>query len=411
MTDSDLEEGSSLGKNKSFRSDFNSPHRNAVVGGYWAKSKDYTVCDGFMQATLALLAVAEAGGYTPTNDDCGYVSIDALVYPICFNARHFIELFLKDAIHAISGLNKKRPSDKVKATHELTELWDTFVSTMERDSRLLAFGMPLKEVFMEFAEVDNTSMTFRYPSDLDGKAHLSDLVHINIEVLGTRLRKVFNYADEFTRYLKVLQHEYEQNSYTNKLNRGNIEDIARRLPVYDKWSEDLIYVKEQLCSEFHLSSNDFGKVLELIKHNREFSILIGIELPLEGLPVDVFSRLASIHANEGVYDLITKDEWLRLDAIMAIGYSSHYSEEYDLILKEYSALGLNDYCIEDIVRKAFEDDQILRCGLLTLGQHKLLAALAKALPQLSEPLAEMPETEYSTYLKNAYFKMMRPNPF
>ncbi|WP_126282467.1 hypothetical protein [Burkholderia stagnalis] len=403
-----------LETNKSFRSDFESAHKNAVVSGRWLDDRDSAVREGFMQATLALLAVAESGSYVvPDTDEYGYVSIDALVYPICFNARHFIELFLKDSILAASALNKKITQTKPTPTHELTDLWKIFDTIIARDNRLAASGLLLKEVFLEVAEVDDTSMTFRYPYDLKGNAHLSNIIHINLGVLGRRLREVFNQADEFTYLLKELQHEYAQNTFTEKLHRENIETIARQLPTHDKWAEDLEPIKKQICSEFALSSNDFGKAIKLIKHHREFSALIGLELPLDGLPADVFARLARVYAGEAAHYIITKDEWLRLEAVMAIGYSSSYSEEYDSYLKENSNRDFGDpyhFHPEDIAKRACENDQLLRCGLLTLGQHTLLAALAEALPHLSEPLKNMPRDIRSEKMKKLYTNMMRPNP-
>lgn len=412
MASSFTQEDHQWGRNKSFRSDFeNAPHKNAVVGGRCVDDRNYAVREGFMQATLALLAVAETGSYIdPNTDESGYVSIDELVYPICFNARHFIELFLKDSIQTVAALNKDIAAVKVRATHELTELWNSFVAVIERDRRLAKFGIPLKEVFMEFADVDNTSMAFRYPYDLDGKAHLPDLVHINLRVLGARLKAVFDQTDDFTYFLKELQHEYAQNTFTEKLHRGDIEAIARQLPSYDKWAEDLKSIKKQICNQFDLSSNDFGKAISLVKHHREFSVLIGLELPIEGLPIDVFARLARVHSGEAAHNIIAKSEWLRLEAVMAIGYSSSYSEEYDSYLEENSSRDVDVYHIEEIIRRACEDDQVLRCGLLTLGQYTLLAALVNALPHLSEPLRELPPGAHLERIKKMYANMMRPNP-
>lgn len=398
--------------NKSFRSDFKNAHKNAVVGGRWIEERDDAVREGFMQATLVLLAVASSGSYIDSEtDESGHVSIDTLVYPICFNARHFIELFLKDSIRKISNLNKKIPPIEVKATHDLMGLWDGFSAAIARDSRLQQDGVLLREVFLEVAEIDNTSMAFRYPSDLDGKVHFPDLVHINLGVLGDRLREVFKQADDFIYLLIELKEEYAQCTYTEKLLRGDIEAIARILPAHDKWAEDLGPIKKQICSRFNLSSNEFGKVIKLIKSHREFSALIGLELPLEGLPTDIFARLKRVHAGEAAHSLITKSEWHRLETVMEIGYSSSYSEQYDSYLEEESNDNFeNQFRLEEIVKRACEDNQLLRCGLLTLGQHTLLAALAQALPHLSEPFKPPQCDMDSEAIKKIYAKMSRPNP-
>lgn len=340
-----------------------------------------------MQATLALLAAAAAESYVdPETGEEKYVFVDAIVYPICFNARHFIELFLKDSIQRVSALGPNPTQTGVIATHDLNMLWGEFAAAIARDNRLVELGMPLEEIFKEIADVDNTGMTFRYSRDLDENMHLPDFEHINLGVLGDRLREMFKQAEEFSLYLGILQQEYSQRSFTGKLHRGDIEAIARRLPPYEKWAEQLKSVKKEICGALGLSSNDFSKALVLIRQHREFSALIGLELPLEGLPVDVFARLASIHAGKAAHDVITREEWQRLDAVMEVSRLGSYSEEYDRHLAHISSADYEGpFDPEHIARNAYARNQRLRTGLVKLGQKTLLAALSEAIPHLAGP--------------------------
>lgn len=368
-----------------------------------------------MQATLALLAAAATESYVdPCSDETTCVFIDALVYPICFNARHFMELFLKDSIRSVSALGTNAIEVGVIATHELTGLWDDFATAIARDSRLVELGMPLEEVFKDIAEVDNTGMTFRYSHDLDENMHLPDLEHINLDVLGDRLRKMFKQAEEFSVCLSVLQQEYAQNTFTGKLHRGNIEAIAKRLPPHENWAKELKPVKKEICDQLGLSSNDFCKALVLIKRHREFSSLIGLELPLAELPVDVFTRLARVHSGEAAHDVITKAEWLSLDAVMEISRLGSYSEEYDSYLKHISAPDYEGpFDPAHLVRNAYARNQRLRGGLVKLGQHTLLAALAEAIPHLAEPIKRPPRRtaeEISALAQEMFKPMGRPSP-
>lgn len=244
-------------KNKSFRPDFSNPHQNAIVGEHWPGDLGYAYREGFMQATLALLAVAAAESYVDLNTgETALVFVDALVYPICFNARHFIELFLKDSIRDVSALGSNATQVGVIATHDLTELWVKFAAAIARDCRLVELGMPLEEVFNDIAEGDNTGMTFRYSHDLDENVHLPDIEHISLGVLGDRLRKMFNQVEEFSVCLTVLQQEYAQSTFTGKLHRANLEAVAKRLPPYKKWAEELKPVKKEICDQLGLSSNE-----------------------------------------------------------------------------------------------------------------------------------------------------------
>lgn len=380
-------------KNKSFRPDFSNPHQNAVVGTAWIGDLDYAYREGFMQATLALLAAAASESYAdPITGETRFVFVDALVYPICFNARHFIELFLKDSIRAISALDTNAVQLDVIKTHDLADLWADFATAIARDSRLEKLGMPLEEVFKDIAEIDSTGMTFRYSHDLDAKVHLSDLEHINLGILGERLREMFKQAEEFSLCLTVLHQEYAQSTFTGKLHRADIEFIARRLPPHEKWAEELNPIKAKICDQFGLSSNDFGKALVLIKRHREFCSMIGLELPLEELPTDIFARLARVHAGEITHDAISRDEWLALDAVMEINRMDSYSEEYDQYLKYISSSDYEGpFDPAHIARNAYARNQRLRGGLVKLGQRTLLAALAEAIPQLAEPLKIPPK--------------------
>ncbi len=379
-------------ENKSFRADFSDPYQNATVGPFWIGDLDHAYQLGFKQATLALLAAAAAEFYVdPNTDETVHVYVDALVYPICFNARHFVELFLKDSIRGVSALGANATQVGIIDHHELTELWTSFAAAIKRDNRLVELGMPLEEVFKDIAKVDNTSMTFRYSHDLRENVHLSGIEHINLGVLGDRLRKMFKQAEEFSFCLTVLQQEYAQGTFTRKLHRANIEAIARRLPPHVKWAEELEPVKKEVCVQHGLSSNDFCKALVLIKRHREFTSLIGLELPLAELPVDVFTRFARVHAGDATYDVITRDEWLGMDAVMEISRPDSYSEEYDRYLKRISSPDYEGpFDPAHIVRNAYARNQRLRGGLVKLGQRTLLAALVEAIPHLAEPMKTPP---------------------
>jgi hypothetical protein len=402
-------------KNKSFRTDFSNPHQNALVGPHWIGDISHAYREGFKQATLALLAAATAEFYVdPHTDEDVHVYVDAIVYPICFNARHFLELFLKDSIRGVSALGTNAVQVGVISTHDLSVLWDDFETVITRDSRLVEYGMPMKEVFKDIAAVDNSSMTFRYPHDLNENAHLSDIEHINLGVLGDRLREMFKQAEEFSLLLEILQQEYTQNTFTSKLHRGNIEAIAKRLPSHEKWAEELKPVKKEICDQLRLSSNDFSKALELIKGHREFSNLVGIELPLSELPANVFARLARVHSGEANHDLITRDEWLSLETVMEMSNLYSYSEEYDRYLKYISGPDYEGpFDPAHIVRNAYARNQRLRGGLVKLGQSTLLAALAEAIPHLAQPMKTLSEgttEELSERFQKQLARMVRTNP-
>ena len=69
---------------------------NACVGDNTGSDDDYGYVVGFAQAALALIAVAKQQYFVdPDTNEQVVAYQDALIYPICFTARHHIELFLK----------------------------------------------------------------------------------------------------------------------------------------------------------------------------------------------------------------------------------------------------------------------------------------------------------------------------
>ncbi len=92
----------------------------------------------------------------------------ALVYPIIFNYRQFIELSLEYLIatygHTVG----------VKATwnkHDLEDLWEAFTAVLEGYGchRVEETDPVVAEIVAEFAKVDPASFSYRYPVDTKGK--------------------------------------------------------------------------------------------------------------------------------------------------------------------------------------------------------------------------------------------------
>lgn len=92
---------------------------------------------------------------------------DALVYPVLFNYRQFIELWLKSIIAAYG------PTVDIEAnwkSHNLTKLWNSFSDVLEAyeiDDPTGANPV-VADVVNQFANVDPDSFSYRYPVDTNG---------------------------------------------------------------------------------------------------------------------------------------------------------------------------------------------------------------------------------------------------
>lgn len=371
-------------KNKTFLPGAD-PSLNAVVGNSWPVDKNYSYVLGFEQAVEVLLASAVQELYVdPITQEPKAVYIDALIYPICFCARHFIELFLKRQILLTSSLRGQ--PDNAAGTHDLASLWLRLQSHLPADSRLAPLAAPMGEFISDFAAIDETGETFRYAFDLKDNLHLEGLTHINLGILAERLKSLREYAENFELQMEVLINEYRWRTYTSKLSREEIRQIAKKLPPYKNWgSEDFKPIKSAIQVEFGLSSNDFNRAVCVIKKHREFSCMIGIEIPLEGVSIDIFERLKNISVGAADYESLSNDEWVRLAAICEIGRIDEYSEAYDFLLElykteEYQARAYS----RDVFREMLGRHNRFRTGLKKLGQPTLLSKFEENFPKAPE---------------------------
>lgn len=240
-------------------------------------------------------------------------SIDTLVYPICFNMRHSIELRLKKLWADLTvlskfrmvklreyrneKLNKNRNLDRAKVVtfpdikalqyHDINEIWKSISEYAPViDGRFQEIVYLLTPFIQDIADIDPTGQTFRYPSDNESKTHLLDTPLISIVILQERFSNlknamVFldNLAEQLIReyslcreydavkreYKKDSNREYKRVSHTNKLSYFDIINITYAMSKYkDTPTPYYIEARNDIKREFNLSSNEYGKVVHII---------------------------------------------------------------------------------------------------------------------------------------------------
>jgi hypothetical protein len=123
---------------------------------------------------------------------------DALVYPIVFLYRQYIELRLKEIIR--EGKLLLDEGNKFPMIHRLHDLWPTVKEIIEKvyshedsdDSGALDLT---EHVINEFRAIDPESMSFRYPEDTKGNLPLIGLDYIDIKGLAEMIEEVFMFLD------------------------------------------------------------------------------------------------------------------------------------------------------------------------------------------------------------------------
>lgn len=213
-------------------------------------------------------------------------NIDHLIYPICFNMRHSIELRLKGAIEEITKLSKIKktplPTFDLIGSHNIGNIWTYFKKNANLlDIRFTKLNKVLNNTISDFANIDPTGQTFRYPNSNAKQQHLTEQKVINCVALKSKFAELEHNLDDLIRLTESLIDEYKLGTFTTKLSRVQIFQFVRELPHYDQWSQDFFTeIKNKLKVDYNLSNNDFNKVVIQIKSNYELSHKIGIQKKL-----------------------------------------------------------------------------------------------------------------------------------
>lgn len=219
-------------------------------------------------------------------DESKTIFVDELIYPICFNMRHALELHLKAAIENITIVSRLRgrslPEFPAASTHDLGNIWQYLKANAEvLDKRYSVYLTRLEEFVNDIAVVDSTGQVFRYPFDTENIKHLVDVSIINVIVLQRRFNKLETLLSEFNSLNVFLIDEYACGSFTTKLSRPELFDIALRLPKRNQWgTAEFDIAKAALRDEYGLSSNDYCKALNIIQAHYEMSQHIDVVVPL-----------------------------------------------------------------------------------------------------------------------------------
>lgn len=230
--------------------------------------------------------------------------VDTFIYPICFNMRHAIELFLKAAAVSLEQLTKIRssviPVFDLAGSHDLGNIW-AYVRkhALSFDQRFVKLVEGLDQYVVDVAEIDATGQVFRYPFDLDNNKHLTSVSVINVVILKRRWAIFERLLRSLNRLTDDLLTEYGWGAFTAKLSRLQLARIATTLPSRDRWSSpEFDQAKSAVRKEYNLSSNDFSKALKVIQSRRELAAFCVHVIPIPGLDVAALGRFLDIWLKE-----------------------------------------------------------------------------------------------------------------
>lgn len=275
---------------------------NACVGDN-GNPQIFHYASGFAAAAKTLLECVIA------SEGIG-LTVDTLIYPICFNMRHAVELFLKSTVSHLQTLATIRevrvPSFDMNRTHHLGTIWSYVKdNAVALDVRYNVPVAQLDEYIEDIAKIDATGQVFRYPFDVEQKKHLVDVAVINVVVLLDRFKDLEQRLIDLDRLNTNLIEEYGWGSFTARLSRAQLIEIALTLPPRSRWQEaNFTDVKTALRAKYSLSSGEFSRALCVIQKRYEMAALIGVQLDIRGLSAFVLETFGDIwvkaHGLDGV---------------------------------------------------------------------------------------------------------------
>jgi hypothetical protein len=166
---------------------FDSDYHNNACLNYGFHNLDLYAC-GYKLAADSLVESVNKSGKNQ----------DLLIYPIVFLFRQYFELRLKELIS--EGNKVLNSCSDYEKTHNLERLWEAAFKIIEiiyKDHSGRPYFKLVGDFFAEFSKYDSYSMSFRYPTDREGKNPIENLVYINI-------RKFAEIANEVSEIIEPL---------------------------------------------------------------------------------------------------------------------------------------------------------------------------------------------------------------
>lgn len=385
---------------------------NACVGNN-GNPQQPEYAEGFIDASLSLCKLVV--------EDVSCL-VDCYIYPIAFNMRHGVELWIKYFIIQLVPIRCEIPIDTINltATHDINILWQEFKTNAHlKDGRFKDITDRLDEYINNIGEIDPTAQTFRYPFSNESIKHLTHTPIINIRNLASRLVSLKELLDELRSLIYYLIDEYDTGSYTSKLSRAQLFEMAKALPPKEEWvNEGFKETRDNIKQQFELASNkDCIKAINIIKEHYEMASLINVLIPLKAatyndissflthwsvfhpereeapLGTSIFQSSPNFifgsnelehEALDNVVNALSIEVLADIAALFEFGRSSQFSEDYEHRYKarsaEVSFIKDDKGKVSEFINHYLEKtnfNHMLYLSLKRLKQDEVIEALAK----------------------------------
>jgi hypothetical protein len=143
--------------------------------------------------------------------------VDLMIYPIAYNLRHGIELYLKHFCRTLPTLWESQ--EHAKPSHKLLDNWAIVKEYVSRDSyfSLGSDAIDLVErIIKDVVEIDPSGEIFRFPYSKKHDLHLAEQSLINVLVLESAIGELL---DVFVRWDHIYDDRME---YINEYRRSQV---------------------------------------------------------------------------------------------------------------------------------------------------------------------------------------------
>jgi hypothetical protein len=302
-----------------------------------------------------------------------FIPEDALIHPLAYCTRHFVELFLKDIPQEIYALRGK--TFKADEHHDISKLWLEFESACDTDRRLSEFPTRLRDAVNAIARLDPTGQTFRYRKNKDDETHLNDLDTIYVLQFEKTFNSMFEAVKDLYASLEGLQFEYMLGTWTDRLSRADLQDIAQRVGIAcQEGKEALRAAQADMCKQFSLSRSQYQAARDQIERHYLFSQLAGRERHLAEISSETLGVILFGIVEEECAALLSDSELAAVWGVLRVGDVMGASEDYDPQVQAFIK-GEVPADSRDVIRVLRSKPSRFRRGLLRLGQQSLLEGL------------------------------------
>ncbi|HDS1321628.1 TPA: hypothetical protein UMV35_000277 [Stenotrophomonas maltophilia] len=369
------------------------PHYNACVGENTGSVENAPLyAGGFEKATEVLLV--SLGLVPPSNARPMWARgriEDILVYPICYCARHHVELSIKHLIPlAWTAFKLRHPNDRkglskpeIGTKHSIKLYWNMLNDICKAtDSRLESLAGALEPYIQDLESVDSTGQVFRYASNSDDdELHLEELDHIDLAHFAQGYAELCKILEDIRYTLMTVEAEAACGSFAGPSGRDTLRKIADELPPLNSWGDGTFNAtKASIRLKYSLGSNALSAAINRIKSSRHLSYRVGHEIPIEHLNRGVFERLHRTYSGDHASAAsLSEAELSALHAVLEVGNPSVMPEEFDSYLAPRPAgdEAAYQYDLErdpkHLARKFARAPDRIRASLQALGQPTLLS--------------------------------------